>query len=58
MKYIHQLRIEKAQLLLSTSPYNVSEISLKCGFKSSAYFCRSFKESTSLTPKQYRQKGF
>ncbi|MCH2209377.1 MAG: AraC family transcriptional regulator [Lentisphaerales bacterium] len=58
MKYIHQLRIEKAQLLLSTSPYNVSEISQKCGFKSSAYFCRSFKESTGLTPKQYRQNGF
>jgi len=35
---------------------SISEISETCGFSSISYFCRTFKNETTLTPLKYRKK--
>ncbi|WP_068547060.1 AraC family transcriptional regulator [Thalassotalea crassostreae] len=55
MAYLQNKRVEKAQLLLTTTHYNVDIIADMCGFKTSPHFCRVFKNVTALTPKRYRE---
>ena len=52
--YLQDYRLERAKQLLSSSPDTVEEISRKCGFQSSGYFCRVFRKHTGLSPNQYR----
>lgn len=58
--YIMKLRMERAQLLLSTTELPVTEISLQTGFNNISFFIRSFKKAYGLSPLQYRhqQKNF
>lgn len=53
---ISEMRMNKAKELLKTSEYTVVEISEKTGFTSSSYFYRLFKNSTGITPSDYRKK--
>lgn len=53
MKYVTSLRIEKAKEYLRLKELSVAEIAEKCGFASSYYFSRVFKEETGLTPTEY-----
>ncbi|PWI32147.1 hypothetical protein DI392_17450 [Vibrio albus] len=48
-------RMAKAAHLLKSSRLPVSVISDKCGFNSTSYFCKKFKESYGATPKVYRR---
>ena len=51
---IHQrllsIRLNEARKLLISSSYSIKEIALKCGFKDSDYFSKSFKKMYGLTP--------
>ena len=51
---IHQrllsIRLNEARKLLVSSSYSIKEIALKCGFKDSDYFSKSFKKMYGLTP--------
>jgi len=51
-KYILSRRIEYARELLREGRLNVQQISETCGFHSCAYFCKIFKQVTSITPTQ------
>ena len=42
--------------LLLNGKWNISEISLECGFESVAHFNRCFKKHTGMTPTSYRKK--
>ena len=55
-KYLTSLRVRKAKELLGGSRLSMAEISEICGFRNQYYFSKVFKESTSLTPTEYRAR--
>lgn len=53
--FITQVRIGQAKRLLSSNPdMPVSEVSMKCGYDDVAYFSRTFKQTTGMTPSQFK----
>lgn len=55
MKYIHLLKIQSACDLLTETNQSIEKIAEACGFHTSMYFCRTFKEIIGKTPTQYRK---
>ncbi len=55
MKYVTNLRISQAQLLLHSTDMKVSEIAKKVGFSSSNYFITLFSREVGTTPEKYRE---
>jgi AraC-like DNA-binding protein len=56
-EYIHMEKMKKAMLLLADDELDISNIALKCGYKSPGMFTKAFKEIYHVTPSQYR-KGY
>lgn len=56
-QYIQNIRLEKAQELLASTDYNISEIVDKIGLSSKSYFSKLFRENYHLTPSEYRKKN-
>lgn len=56
VQYIIEVRIQNAKNMLIYDNLSVGEISGKCGFASTHYFCRIFKQKTGMTPVEYRKK--
>ena len=54
--YINRIRIEQAMQLLANTDLSVTEISERTGFSSSRYFSTSFKQFTSMTPSEYKER--
>ena len=54
-QHIHNMIIENAKEILSTTNYSVSEIAYQLGFDYPQSFSRLFKSKTKLTPLQFRQ---
>lgn len=52
MGYYRDLRLEKAQNLLTNSPLSLTEIALATGFSSSSHFSRTFSEKYGHPPSQ------
>lgn len=50
VEFIREIRLNYAIELLQSGKYNVTEVSEKCGFTTSAYFCKVFKEFFGKTP--------
>jgi len=50
------LRLERARSLLQSTWYKVAGIAAECGFSSSQYFHRFFRQQTGLTPGAYRRR--
>lgn len=57
VEQIRQIRINHARSLLANSDIPVTEVAEKCGFSSYNYLNRIFKESTGLSPSQYRSNS-
>ena len=55
-KYITATRVTKAKSLMGLSEMRLEDIAAQTGFSSVAYFCTVFKETTGLTPSQYRRQ--
>lgn len=55
-KYVLQLRLQKARDLLISGNRQVKYIANECGFASSFYFSKYFKEDTGLSPTEFRDK--
>jgi AraC-like DNA-binding protein len=50
--------VEKAAALLTADlASSITEIAFRCGFQSSQYFAKAFRERYGLTPSEYRQHG-
>ncbi len=55
IKYINNLRLQKARELLETSHLHVNEIRIKVGLTSEAHFQLDFKRKFGKAPNNYRQ---
>ena len=51
-----EARIKRACQLLQQTDKNIAEVAYACGFTDPKYFSRSFKQSTGLSPTEYREK--
>jgi len=56
-KYFLDLRLHKAHDMLSQKGYSLTDISLACGFKSTAHFSRAYRARYGLTPMARRGPG-
>jgi YesN/AraC family two-component response regulator len=56
IEYLNEVRISNACKFLLETNLNVSEIAFQCGYKTLSNFNKIFKKTTSLSPKEYRQK--
>lgn len=54
IEYLNKYKIDKAALLLTTTSYNINEISEMTGFSSPRYFSKVFKASKGLTPSEFK----
>lgn len=50
--YLNQIRINKAIELLRVTEMSVKEVCFQCGFKSSQYFSKIFKQQVGVPPKE------
>lgn len=55
-EYITKLRLQKAELLLTTTELPIYAICEQSGIDNYQYFCRRFKKEKGLTPLQYRKQ--
>jgi two-component system, response regulator YesN len=55
IKYINNLRLEKARELLETTHFRVKGIRFAVGIKNEAHFLHNFREKFGATPKNYRK---
>lgn len=58
VKYLTDLRIEKAKELLMAGNISVSEVSSLVGFEDPLYFSRVFKKKTGVPPRRFQQDTF
>lgn len=56
MDYLLNLRLSKACAMLDNTGLSVGEIASACGFSSSSYFSKQFRDRFSLTPRAYRTR--
>lgn len=54
IKYLNNLRIEKAKTLLLQTSYKINEISLAVGFQDALYFSTLFKSLNGVSPREFR----
>lgn len=55
-KYLQDMRIRKAMMLLTGSKKTITQIAEECGFTSVYHFSRAFKANTGETPTKYRRR--
>ena len=55
MKYLTELRIEKAKELIATNSMSLSNIAQMTGFNDPLYFSRVLKKTTGIPPKEFQQ---
>lgn len=53
-KYVQEVRIKNAKIMLENSKLSIGEISQSLRFCDSKYFANWFKKSTGLSPREYR----
>jgi len=53
---LHRVRIERAKKLLAESNHKIETLAGMCGYQSANSFCVAFKQTTGLSPKQFRDK--
>ncbi|WDI41057.1 AraC family transcriptional regulator [Bremerella sp. P1] len=54
--YIREVRIGISRHLLETDEHSMAQIASHCGFCDQSHFSRQFKQSTGMTPLQYRKR--
>jgi AraC family transcriptional regulator len=55
-QYVLKMRIERAMLLLQSTPQPIVTIAQQVGFQTQSHFTRIFRQHTQVTPKQYRDR--
>ena len=53
---LHRIRIERAKKLLGESNHKIETLAGMCGYQSANSFCVAFKQTTGMSPKQFREK--
>ena len=54
--YLNVIRIKAACEMMKKEKDSILEISSKCGFSSSHYFCKVFKKEKGMSPSEYRRQ--
>ncbi len=54
-QYLSNYRLERARKLLEQGYMKVTEIAEKCGYANANYFAKVFRDSTGMTPVEYRE---
>lgn len=57
LEHLNSIRLLNACSLLQNTQESITEISLSCGFHSSAYFTKLFKETLGITPRAFRRNS-
>ena len=52
--YINEVRLDKANYLLTHSYLSITDVAFACGFSDSNYFSTAFKNKYGISPKKYR----
>jgi AraC-like DNA-binding protein len=52
--YLTHVRIDRSKFLLCNYNLQLTEVSSRCGYRDTPYFCRVFKRITKATPAEYR----
>lgn len=55
-EYLNEVRLKKAEELLTDSTLKIGEISEQIGYKDARYFSSLFKKRTGMSPNEYRNK--
>ena len=55
--YVNELRVDMAKQLLRSADTSIAEVAAACGFGSSSYFIKRFKQAQGCTPQQWCQRG-
>jgi AraC-like DNA-binding protein len=53
--FLREIRIEKAVRLLQTERLTIKEVSERCGFSDSSYFCKVFRNEMNVSPEVFRK---
>lgn len=56
LQYLHEIRIQRAKLLLETSLHGLDAIAQACGYADTASMRRLFKRATGLSMSEHRQR--
>ena len=54
--YLNTVKVRKACDLIKEGKLNLTEIAIQCGFNSSSYFCKVFKNEKGISPTEYKQR--
>jgi len=54
-QYLNKIRIEKAKVLLKTTPLRISEIAQRVGFTSAEHFSSKFHQIEKISPSDYKK---
>ena len=54
VSYLNMIKIREACRLIENTDEKITDIAMRCGFNSSAYFCKVFKEETGTSPREYK----
>ena len=55
--YVQQIRLERAEHMLTSSGKSVEEISEAVGYHNKGYFYKIFQEKYGMTPAKYRKRN-
>lgn len=56
-EYLKAARISRSRSLLTSTMLKINEISERCGFTDTNYFCKVFREINDCTPLEYRRRN-
>lgn len=57
MEYLKIIRLQNAKKMLLSNRLSVTQVAQQCGFNSSSYFTKSFREAFNETPKEFTQRS-
>lgn len=52
--FLGRIRLQTSKYILLSGDKSIKEIAVECGFSSSEYFCKYFKDNTGMTPSEFR----
>lgn len=55
IQYINKIKLQNACNMLASMNLSISDIGTACGFNSTMYFCKTFKQAFSITPSEFRK---
>ncbi|NLK75012.1 MAG: AraC family transcriptional regulator [Clostridiales bacterium] len=55
IQYLNKIKIQNACDMLANTDLSILDIGVACGFNSSMYFCKVFKQTLAITPSEFRK---